>query len=217
MKLRLLAGAAAGLAAALTFTAPAHAARVLDFSGACGGAAACSIGQDYGDDAQVDMSYRTFNLATGETLEDSLRFAQSGFGDLEGAAYGGSSDEDVYAEIVFKAAEGFELSLASFDFAGLLQRTRAYFEIFALDGAPIAAAAYRTPAGHGNASFEDAYRDGVILRWRPSADIAVDNISFDVRPVASAVPEPASWALMIAGFGLVGGAIRRRRERFAVA
>ncbi len=25
-----------------------------------------------------------------------------------------------------------------------------------------------------------------------------------------AVPEPASWAMMVAGFGLVGGAVRRR-------
>jgi PEP-CTERM motif len=25
------------------------------------------------------------------------------------------------------------------------------------------------------------------------------------------VPEPASWAMMIAGFGLVGGAMRRRK------
>jgi hypothetical protein len=29
--------------------------------------------------------------------------------------------------------------------------------------------------------------------------------------VSAAVPEPASWALMIAGFGLVGGVMRRRR------
>ena len=30
-----------------------------------------------------------------------------------------------------------------------------------------------------------------------------------------AVPEPASWAMMLAGFGVVGGALRRRRVRFA--
>lgn len=31
------------------------------------------------------------------------------------------------------------------------------------------------------------------------------------------VPEPASWAVMIAGFGAVGGAVRRRRLSFATA
>ena len=31
-----------------------------------------------------------------------------------------------------------------------------------------------------------------------------------------AVPEPATWAMMIGGFGLVGGAIRRRRTRTTV-
>lgn len=31
-------------------------------------------------------------------------------------------------------------------------------------------------------------------------------------PVGSPVPEPAAWALMIAGFGLAGAALRRRRE-----
>jgi PEP-CTERM motif len=36
--------------------------------------------------------------------------------------------------------------------------------------------------------------------------------SFTVSLVgAAAVPEPASWAMIIAGFGLVGGAMRRRR------
>lgn len=32
----------------------------------------------------------------------------------------------------------------------------------------------------------------------------------------SAVPEPATWAMMIVGFGMVGGAMRRRRTQTAV-
>ncbi len=36
------------------------------------------------------------------------------------------------------------------------------------------------------------------------------NLTFD--SLRGGVPEPASWALMIAGFGLVGGAMRRRQS-----
>ena len=35
---------------------------------------------------------------------------------------------------------------------------------------------------------------------------ALDNVSI------SAVPETATWAMMILGFGVVGGAVRRRRS-----
>ena len=38
----------------------------------------------------------------------------------------------------------------------------------------------------------------------------IDNITLN------AVPEPATWAMMITGFGLVGGAMRRRNVRTAV-
>jgi hypothetical protein len=31
------------------------------------------------------------------------------------------------------------------------------------------------------------------------------------------VPEPATWAMMIMGFGLVGSAMRRRQVRMAVS
>jgi len=40
-----------------------------------------------------------------------------------------------------------------------------------------------------------------------------DDLTFDT----AAVPEPASWALMIGGFGLAGAALRRRRLVAAVA
>lgn len=41
------------------------------------------------------------------------------------------------------------------------------------------------------------------------------NADWTITPLTSGVPEPKSWALMIAGFGLIGYALRRRRERYA--
>lgn len=38
-----------------------------------------------------------------------------------------------------------------------------------------------------------------------------------ISPGMGAVPEPASWAMMIAGFGMVGGALRRRGPKVALA
>ena len=44
---------------------------------------------------------------------------------------------------------------------------------------------------------------------------SLDGISFNVAPAppppVGGVPEPANWAMLIAGFGLVGASLRRRR------
>jgi PEP-CTERM motif len=39
----------------------------------------------------------------------------------------------------------------------------------------------------------------------------------DIGLTGTSVPEPASWAMMLGGFGLVGSAMRRRKVRFAIA
>lgn len=45
----------------------------------------------------------------------------------------------------------------------------------------------------------------------------IRQVSFDAARVpGGVVPEPATWAMMIGGFGLVGGALRRRRGKIAV-
>jgi PEP-CTERM motif len=47
--------------------------------------------------------------------------------------------------------------------------------------------------------------------WQGGSDEAwgIDNVALAYTP---SVPEPASWALMIAGFGLTGAAMRRREK-----
>ena len=66
---------------------------------------------------------------------------------------------------------------------------------------------------------------GIGSGWSGSFKGAVDNIAYDFGSDGSgswnfevnAVPEPASWAMMIAGFGLVGLGMRRRNARTVLA
>lgn len=50
--------------------------------------------------------------------------------------------------------------------------------------------------------------------WQTDGQHGVSHIAFFGTP--GVVPEPATWAMMIAGFGLTGAAIRRRKTRVAV-
>ena len=54
------------------------------------------------------------------------------------------------------------------------------------------------------------YNNIVGARISSSTYTVYDNFSFDA---AAAVPEPATWAMMLLGFGGVGLALRRRRPR----
>lgn len=58
-----------------------------------------------------------------------------------------------------------------------------------------------------------AWNAGVLelLYWDSNS---ADNFGgIDVNVTAAAVPEPATWAMLLAGFGLIGGALRQRRQR----
>jgi len=51
----------------------------------------------------------------------------------------------------------------------------------------------------------------------PSRIDGLTDVSFRATTAGAAVPEPATWGLMLAGFGLAGGAMRVRRRRVAFA
>ena len=46
----------------------------------------------------------------------------------------------------------------------------------------------------------------------PAKDFVVDRVYLTATDTISAVPEPASWAMMLGGFGIMGAALRRRRS-----
>jgi hypothetical protein len=54
---------------------------------------------------------------------------------------------------------------------------------------------------------------GLVITNSDPAGLAYDDFTFD----AKGVPEPAVWALMLAGFGVAGLGLRARRARTALS
>lgn len=55
----------------------------------------------------------------------------------------------------------------------------------------------------------------MLLRFEPGSEGKAMALYFEPGPPQSAIPEPATWAMMIVGFGLTGVVMRRRRSALA--
>lgn len=61
-------------------------------------------------------------------------------------------------------------------------------------------------------SFDGLTYSATITALDQPFDLGQASISYQLRDLTGGVPEPAQWALLISGFGFVGGIARRRQS-----
>ena len=204
--------AAGGLALSL-LALPAHA-TIIDFNqtNCTSGGVNCVIPQDYGDTADIDVSHRIVTKSTGKTIGIGLFNYKQKYGDLSSVVYGGYDNTNYFSEIKLTAKTGRLLSLTSFDFATFGNRTaKVPIKVFDLNGNLLNSGVYSTNSPkHSTLALNTAFLPGVVIQWGPdSYNVGLDNITYSVK---SAAPEPASWAMMVVGFGALGWTSRRQRK-----
>ncbi len=217
------------IAAAAAFTAPcaiattAYAATpiVLTFEGVGDGAA---IGNFYngGTDSQGHAG-TNYGISFSSSALGLIDTAHGGTGDFSGEP---SASTVLYfpsaASAILNYSAGFDTGFSFF----YTSSAAAVVNVFSglngtgalLGSAPITAQ-YNTncsassKAGYCNWTASGVSFAGVarsISFGGAANNTAFDNVTFGSATATGAVPEPATWAMMILGFGVVGGAMRRR-------
>jgi hypothetical protein len=113
-------------------------------------------------------------------------------------------------DLTIRRADGGVFTLSQFDIGLSWNSTFTQGGLFLIaaqtvvPGSGFGGGSWRFEEAFDTIRFGDALLRSVTFAFSTDGLTAVDNI-------ASTVPEPASWATLIAGFGVVGAAARRRR------
>jgi len=119
------------------------------------------------------------------------------------------------------------VTLNSYDLSGVQTRDNdiAYFNANGINTANLTSydtvpSAWTAVNGSGSNGYLTIGATGVSTKWLVGAAFIPTNdrddgfkiASIKVTETVSAVPEPQTWAMMLLGFGAVGGALRARRK-----
>jgi len=203
--------AALGVIATLGVASAAEAAAVLDFNDL----AKAGTGRNY--IGPNNFKYEGFNFYSTWSL--SPNFFTLGLDDPANADPDGTTFSHNYdfAEVNITKADNSLFDLFSIDFAdkfntGANHAGRMRFvyadnrqeEIF-----------FNTDNKVGLETFVVNKTDLRAFLYYADAGVQIDNLALE--GVIAGVPEPATWAMMILGFGVAGATLRRRRQAFATA
>jgi len=136
-----------------------------------------------------------------------------GFSNLQGVATGAQVTE-IRLELL---SSGKSITLDSFDMGRITGAFLTNLRVYDLGWNLLWSVSSQIASFEAALSYAPnvSATNGLIIQHGPgSENRGLDNIVFTVKDSVAmpAVPEPASWAMMIAGFGLVGAAMRRRRH-----
>jgi hypothetical protein len=117
-------------------------------------------------------------------------------------------------EVVFTLTTPGTFTLRSVDFGGWPNSARTMqYAVYSLDFAStlVDSSLVTNPAALTTVNFNLASTTGLRFQFGPDGfNGGIQNVSFSFAPANGVIPEPASWAMLIAGFGLVGAVSRRR-------
>ncbi len=173
----------------------------------------------------LNLSYRSVTSNGSTTTFGAARSWSTGYGDLTDVVWGA---EGGALEIAFSLlAPNKLITLNSVNYAAwggeAVQTQLALYSFGSADGfyLPLAPSGSITAPSVGHATWAPNFTSasGFILHFGPDGyNGGIDNLTFTISDinVGGAVPEPTTWLSMILGFGLNGGAARRRAGRRSV-
>ncbi|MBB3348836.1 PEPxxWA-CTERM sorting domain-containing protein [Sphingomonas sp. BK069] len=205
---------ATALALGLSAT-PAMAAPIIDFTGGFGGPVAGTTVFQTFDSLKAGSSIGTFANVYDVNSDKGARPAFGSTGNFAAVLGGGTysvsfGPTDVFAFVLGSLDRYNQLTLKFAD-----STSRVYNGGEIVGGESYAAGNQAAASSNGTVSYTVNGGPAII-----GAVFKSDTNSFEFDNLATggpAVPEPATWGMMILGFGAIGAAMRRRRERNAGA